>query len=105
MTKNDFISCSPIADEYKFFVRFLKDEGILTRFRFYLTQEKVKNFTKIRPYIGWNIFDVLNKYQSTHNIISLMFIWAKTKEGDRFWRDKNEKYNSKRVYFLKHHEQ
>ena len=69
----------------KFLLRFLKEHGVYSAYKKYIKDENAENgLRKCHP--CW-VFDDFARSEGIRNMITLLFVWSKTKEGFVFWQN------------------
>lgn len=76
----------------RFFLRFLKENGVYSAYKRYISSPKTYNqFQKTT--VNWT-FDKCAKKHGMINMVSMLITWHRTKEGYDFWQNLHCKFRS-----------
>lgn len=81
-----------LVEQYKIFLRFLKEKGLLSIYFKYCRTKECQNIRKHVPkYKNKTFLEIINE-RGFYNVISYMIIWDRTKEGYHFWKCLNDEH-------------
>ncbi len=76
--------------EKKAFIRFLKEHGAYSVYKKNIKKPNLYNMVK-KDHPDWS-FDKIAKKYGTQRMITMLFVWDKTKEGYKFWDSLHKKW-------------
>ena len=81
------------AEKRKFFLRFLKEKNIYSKYKRYIHNKDYYNVAQ-KESNDWS-FDKVAREYGMHRMISMLIIWDATPEGYWYWYDLHNEYQSK----------
>ena len=90
---------APFNEDIKFFKRFLKENGVYSRYKRYIRDKKTFNGYQKQHSSGWTFEEAVKDIGDIRFMITRLILWSNTKEGFEYWENLHRKlrreYNSR----------